>query len=222
MITQADYETAATMALEILIDRGITDTPVLSLPILKNYPGVRIMSFAEMANIGNIERNDLIPMFGRNQDVATFYLKEPMEGVKYIVIYNMQLTIETVRRAAARELGHIVMGHSGLERTTDVRRAEAMAFAYHLLSPRPVIHMLQEAGITITMDVLKETIGCAEECVEGMKKVPGVCTPMELNRQVRDLFAPHIQEYIRFYKLFPKESTSMVVDFGAFMDGYEE
>ena len=222
MITQPDYETAAVKALEVLIDRKIKDTPVFALPILKNYPGVRIMSFAEIASMEQIDRNDLISMFGRNQDVATFHLKEQIDDVKYVVIYNMQMTYETVRRAAARELGHIVLCHNGQERTADVRIAEAMAFCFHLICPRPVIHMLQESGIELNMDVLKETIGCAEECVEGMRVIPGVRTPPELNAKVRDLFAPHIQEYIRFYTEFPKKSVSKIVDLGTFMDGYEE
>ena len=208
--------------MEILIDRKITDSPVFALPILKTYPGVRIMSFAEMASMEQIERNDLINMFGKNQDVATFHLKEPIDDVKYVVIYNMQMPYETIRRAAARELGHIVLGHNGKERTTEARREEAMAFCFHLICPRPVIHMLHESGLELNMDVLKETIGCAEECVEGMRKIPGVHTPPELNAKVRDLFAPHINEYIRFYTSFPKTSTSKVVDLADFMGGYEE
>ena len=218
-----NYEKAATQALEILRDSGITETPVFPLPILKNLPGVRVMSFSEMADENGIERKNLIPLFGRNQDAATFVFNIPgFEEIKYVVIYNMQLTFERIRKAAARELGHIILGHDGVTRTTEVRLAEAMAFAFNLLCPRPILNMLIEGGVPLTMNVLKDTIGCSEECVEGMRKIPGVHVPAELNRQVRALFEPHIAEYIRFHNTWPVKDTSPVADLGNYMDNYEE
>ena len=217
-----NYETAAVKALKIICDRHITETPVLSLPILKKYPGVRVISFTDLADEHGMERKNLIPLFGRNQDAATFILGVGIGAVKYVVVYNMQLTYETIRKAIARELGHIVLGHDGVTRPADVRLAEAKAFAFHLLCPRPIIHMLQESGTAITMNVLKDTIGCSEECVEGMRTLPGVHVQPELNREVRDLFAPHIQEYIRFHNSWPVKDTSPVANLGTYMNGYEE
>ena len=218
-----NYEKAATKALEILRDSGITETPIFPLPILKNYPGVRVMSFSEMAYENGIERTNLIPLFGKNQDAATFLFNNPcIEDVNYIVIYNMQLTFERIRKAAARELGHIVLGHDGITRPTDVRFAESMAFAFNLLCPRPILNMLIEGGVPLTMNVLKDTIGCSEECVEGMRGIPGVYTPEELNRHVRGLFEPHISEYIRFYNSWRVKDSSPVADLGHYMNDYKE
>ena len=217
-----DYETAARKALETIRDRQITETPVLSLPILMNYPGVRVMSFSEMADENGMERENLVPLFGRNQDAATFLLDLDIEDVKYVVIYNRKLPHETIRKAIARELGHIVLGHDGVTRATEVRYAEAMCFAHHLLLPRPVIHMLQAAGIPLTFNVLANTIGCADECVEGMRNTPGVHVPKALNAEVRDLFAPHIREYISFHGASKRLDHSPVADIGKYMDFYEE
>lgn len=217
-----DYENAAQKALEIIRDRRITETPVLSLPILRDWPGVRVMSFAEMADGTGMDRENLIPLFGKNQDAATCLLDMELDDVRYVVIYNRLLPYETIRKAIARELGHIVLGHDGVTRPTEVRYAEAMCFAHHLLLPRPIIHMLQTAGIQLTMNVLANTIGCAEECVEGIRHTPGVHVPPQLNAEVRDLFAPHIQEYIRFHNASKKPDSAPVADIGTYMDFYEE
>ena len=74
----------------------------------------------------------------------------------------------------------------------------------------------------LTMSALANTTGCSDECVEDMQMIPGVHTPKELNRQVKDLFARGIGEYIRFNRASKKADTSPLVDLGTFMDGYEE
>lgn len=216
-----DFNRAAIAAMKLLEEKQITETPVLSLPILKNYPGVRLMSFASMADNSEMERHDIVPQFGNNQDAATFRLSG-MEGINYVVIYNMQLPHEDIRRAIARELGHIVLGHDGETRPTEVRQAEALCFSHHLLTPRPIIHMIQQSGIPFTMNVLVHTTGCSKDCIEEIRNIPGVHVPAELNRKVRDLFAPHILEYIRFHQSAPRKDTSHVINFGSYMDCYEE
>ena len=110
-----NYDLAATKAMELLISKKITETPILSLPILKKYPHVRIMSFTNMADDSEIKRDDLVLKFGSNQDAATFRMYG-MEDVDYVVVYNMKLTHEDIRRAIARELGHIILGHDGQTR----------------------------------------------------------------------------------------------------------
>lgn len=222
MISHPDYEKAATMALRLLRDRNVTKTPITPLAFLLNTPHVRLMSFAEFADEAEIERHDLVPMFGKSQDAATFTLAAGMEDVEYVVVYNMLLPHVVLSRAMARELGHIILGHDGETRTTDARRAEAMCFAHHLLSPRPVIHMLRDAGIPVTMNVLARTTGCSEECVDGIQLLPAVRTPRELNAAVRDQFSKEILEYIQFHKASDKPDHSALVVFGSFMDGYEE
>lgn len=222
MITTPDFDRAATAAMEILIANQITETPVIPLPILKNYPGVRVISFTHMADVAGIEREDLVPLFGGNQDAATFHLNMAIDDVRYVVVYNMRLPHEIICRGIARELGHIVLGHDGLARRADVRMAEAMCFAHHLLSPRPIIQMLRESGMPLTMNVLASTTGCSDECVDDMQKIPGAHVPPEINRKVKDLFSRGIMEYIRFHCASPKTDRSPLVDFGTFMDNYEE
>lgn len=223
MINTPDFDLAATRALEILRDNHITETPINPLPILLETPGVRVMPFTKMANEVNRERHDLIPMFGTNTDAATFHLQMPgLENVEYVVVYNMRLPFEIIWRGIARELGHIVLGHTGMTRTADARMAEALCFAHHLISPRPIIHFLQRSGLPLTMNVLSAVTGCSDECVDELQTIPGVQVPADLNAQIRELFAPHLTEYINFAKSSAKVDRSPVVDFGSFMDGYEE
>lgn len=216
-----DFDRAAIAAMELLVSRKITETPIDSLSILLTYPGVRVMSFTKFATQAGINRHDLIPMFGANQDAATFKLGMNIESVDYVVVYNMRLPYEIIWRGVARELGHIVLGHDGQTRPTNVRLQEAMCFAHHLISPRPIIHMLRGSGIPLTMNVLTATTGCSDECVDDLRVIPGVHVPAELNREVRDLFSHGIGEYIRFYRA-AKDDHSPIIDFGTYMDNYEE
>ena len=222
MINTPDYETAAVSAMRILIDNHITETPVNPLPILLQYPDVRVMPFTQMASRAGVERDDLVPLFGGNQDAATFHLGMDIPGVRYVVVYNMRLPFEIIWRGIARELGHIVLGHDGATRTASARLSEAMCFAHHLISPRPVIRMMQESGMPLTMSALANTTGCSDECVEDMRLIPGVHVPPELNRQVRDLFSRGINEYIRFHVSSPMLDKSPLIDLGTYMDYYEE
>ena len=223
MITKPDYDTAAIKAMQLLIDNNITETPINPLPILLNYPGVRVVPFTRMADEAGIERKDLIPMFGVNQDAATFHLKmQNMKDVNYVVFYNMRLPYEIIWRGIARELGHIVLKHDGSTRTPEARLAEAMCFAHHLISPRPILYLIQQSGVPLTMSVLAQTTGCSAECVEDMQQIPLTNVPKELNIKVRDLFSAHINEYLRFHAASPLKDKSPVLDFGTFMDGYKE
>lgn len=217
-----DFDRAAIKAMEILIENNITETPIDPMPILKNYPGVRVMSFSHMADDAGVERDDLVPMFSVNQDAVTFHLGMDIEDVKYVVIYNMRLPHEIIYRGLARELGHIVLGHDGITRPKDVRLTEALCFAHHLLSPRPIIRMIQESDMPLTLSAMTNTCGCAEECIDDMREIPGVHVPAELNRKVKALFARGIGEYIRFHRASPKKDKSPLVYLGNFMDYYEE
>lgn len=223
MITKPDYDAAAVAAMKILIDRNITETPVNPLPILLDFKNVRVMPFTQMATDAGMARHDLVPMFGPNQDAATFHLNMPgMEGIDYVVIYNMRLPYEIIWRGVARELGHIVLGHDGTTRPMDVRMAEAMCFAHHLISPRPVIRLMQESGMPLTMSALANTTGCSDECVADMQRIPGARVPREMNAKVKAQFARGIGEYIRFHIASPMPDHSPVLDLGTYMDLYEE
>ena len=215
-----DFDRAATMAMKTLIENHITETPIDSLSMLLKQPGVRVMSFTRFASQAGMERHELVPMFGGNQDSATFNL-DMIDGVRYVVVYNMRLPFDIVWRGVARELGHIVLGHDGQTRPTEVRHAEAMCFAHHLISPRPILQMLREA-VPLTMNVLTATTGCSDDCVEELRTIPGANVPAEINREVRELFSRGINEYIRFNQASDKEDHSPLIDFGTYMDNYVE
>ena len=217
-----DYDKAAAAAMRLLVDHAVTETPIKPLPILLGYPGVRVMPFTHMADEAGIDRDDLIMLFGGNQDAATFRLSMGINDVRYVVVYNMRLPFEIIWRAVARELGHIVLGHDGQTRTEQVRKAEAVCFAHHLISPRPIIRLLQQSGVPLTMNVLANTTGCSEECVDEMRTIPGAHVPAELNRKVRAQFARGINEYLRFHAAAPRPDHSPLLDFGTYMDNYEE
>lgn len=215
-----DYEAAAARAMELLKQEKISETPVNPLQIMLKYPGVRVIPFTRMAAEAGVRRHDLVPLFEGNQDAATFLL-DSMESIRYVVVYNMRLPCEIIRRAIARELGHIVLGHDGKTRPADVRMAEAMTFAHHLLSPRPVLHLIRQE-MPLTLSIMSQTMGCSEECVEDLQKIPGVWISADLNREIRDQFAPHIREYMSFHLMSPMKDHSPVIDLGTYMDLYEE
>lgn len=214
-----DFERAAVKAMETLIEHKISTAPVIPLPIVKQTAGVLAMPFAELANNAGIERSNLIPMFGENQDAVTFYIGN--EKLQYVVAYNQYLPFDMIRRALARELGHIVLGHDG-SRPKEVRMAESMCFARHLLFPRPLIHAIQEAGIPFTVEVVGSITGCYDRCLVGLKQTPGVHVPAEMNRKVKEQFADCIRNFIDFQSIIAASDHSTVADFGTFMEGYEE
>ena len=215
-----DYESAAIKAMELLKEKKITETPVDPLQIMLGLPHVRVVRFTRMAADAGMDRSDLVPLFEGNQDAATFIL-DSIQDVRYVVVYNMRLPCEIVRRAIARELGHIVLGHDGSTRPTDVRMSEAMCFAHHLLSPRPVLHLIQQE-MPVTLSIMSQTMGCSEECVEDLQKIPGVHISPELNREILAQFAPRIREYMSFHRMSPMKDRSPVIEFGTYMDYYEE
>ena len=216
-----DYDRAATAAAEILIKYGITSAPVDPIPIFKKAPGFNVVTFTEMSHQIGVDRHDLLSAFSsENHDaVSSVQLKD---GEKhYLVAYNMRLPQYIVQRALAREMGHIVLGHDGT-RPEDVRNAEALCFAHHLLCPRALISAIQDAGVKITVEVLDNTTGCYERCLIGMRHTPATHVPPELNRQIREQFSDYIADFLDFQSYLSQDDDSMIANFGTFMDGYEE
>jgi len=216
-----DYDRAATAAAEILIKYGISTAPIDPIPIFKKADNFNVVTFTEMSSQIGMDRHALISTFdAQNHDaVSSVYMKngEP----HYIVAYNMLLPQYIVQRALAREMGHIVLGHDG-SRPEDVRNAEALCFAQHLLCPRAVIHAIQAAGAKITVEVLGNTTGCYERCLIGMRHTPATHVPADLNRKIHEQFTDYINEFMDFQSFLSLEDDSMIANFGTFMDGYEE
>lgn len=219
--TTPNLERAATAAAKTLIDFNVTSAPVAPLRILKAIPGVIVLSFTEMANGIGIERRELMEKYdAMNRDAYTL-VREVGGTLRYFVGFNLLLPEFMLQRAIARELGHIVLGHDG-SRTEDVRMMEAMFFARHLLCPRPLIKAIQDANIPITVETLGLITGCYERCLIGMQKSHGVHVAPELNRKIREQFAAYTENFIDCQALLTKDDESMLVNFGTFMDGYED
>ena len=214
-----DYERSATLAMQTLIDNNINTTPIDPLPILKKRKDVLVVSFTELSDLIDIDRTSLVAMFGANQDASTFYVNT--QKIKYIVAYNQRLPFYMLQRGLARELGHIVLGHDGT-RPDEVRSAEAYCFAHHLLCPRPLIRAIQETNIPLTIEVVGNMTGCYERCLSGMRKEPAVSVSLELNREVRDLFADHIENFLNFQRHFATGDETTLADFGKYMNKYED
>ena len=216
-----DYDRAATAATEILIRYGISTAPVDPIPIFKKAPGFNVVTFTEMSQLLGMDRQELVSTFeAENHDAVTsVYMKDGRPH--YLVAYNMRLPQYIIQRALAREMGHIVLGHDGT-RPEDVRNAEALCFAHHLLCPRALIHAIQASGTKITVEVLGNTTGCYERCLIGMRKTPATHVPADLNRRVRDQFADYLSDFLDFQSYLAKDDDSMIANFGSFMDGYDE
>ena len=216
-----DFDRAATAAAEILIKYGISTAPVDPIPIFKKADGFNVVTFTEMSRLIGVDRADLLSAFdAENHDaVSSAYLKEGHPH--YLVAYNMRLPAYLVQRALAREMGHLVLGHDG-SRPEEVRNAEAICFAHHLLCPRALIHAIQESGTKITVEVLGNTTGCYERCLVGMRHLPATHVPADLNRKIHEQFADYIAEFLDFQSFLSREDDSMIANFGTFMDGYEE
>ena len=216
-----DYESAAIKAAEILIRFGIKSAPVDPLPVLKQLPGVFVLSFEEMSEISSISRSSLLCMCGENSQDAVTTVNVEDGKLRYLVAFNQKLPSFVVQRALARELGHIVLGHDGTK-PEDVRTAEAVCFANHLLCPRPLLHSIMNTGIRITTEVLGNLTGCYEYCLSCMRRIPAVHVPAELNRIIRDNFMPYILNFFEYQRIASRKDGSALADFGTYMDGYEE
>ena len=216
-----NLERAATAAAETLIKYHVTSAPVAPLRILKSIPGVIVLSYTELASGLGMERRELLDQYGdANKDAVTI-VKEVDGRPRYFVAYNMMLPDYLMQRATARELGHIVLGHDG-SRPLEVRLMEAMFFARHLLCPRPLIRAIQETGIPITVETLGLITGCYERCLVGMQQSHGVHVAPELNSMLREQFAPYVQNFVDCQAILTANDGSALVNFGTYMDNYEE
>ena len=216
-----NYDLAATKAMEILKDNKICSAPIDPLPIIKRLEGVLVLSFAEMSDSTGISRDNLLSMFGlKNQDAVTSAHIDNGK-IHYAVTYNQKLPLGIVQKSLARELGHIVLGHDG-SRPEEVRNAEAICFANHLLAPRPLIKMVQDSGIPFTVELLGNMTGCYEHCLGCMMRIPGVNVPAELNMEIKEQFYDYAQNFLNFQRIMSMKDKSKLVDFGTYMDNYKE
>lgn len=215
-----DYERAAVKANETLLDHNITSVPVDPLHILKSIPGVVVVTFTEMADESGPDRADLVTMFGSSsQDAILYIIDDP--DLKYIVAYNQRLPFYMLQIALARELGHLVLGHSDAQ-PEDVKLSEAMYFARYLLCPRPLIKALKDEKAALTVETVGNITGCYGRILAGIRKTPGAHVPADLNRRVRSQFSGYIKHFTRYQKIIAKGDGSPMADFGTYMNNYME
>lgn len=220
-MTRPDIETSALRAMETLIKYNVATAPITPLPILKAQRGVFVVSFTEMADETGLDRNNLVTMFGaENQDAVTF--ADEIGGMmRYFVAYNQRLPFYMMQRALARELGHIILGHDSTVPET-VRMTEALYFSRYLLCPRPLIRAIIDSGVPLTVEVVGNITGCYGRSLAGISKTEGAHIPAEMNRKVREQFVDYLDNFISFQKYLSQDDDSPMADFGTYMDNYEE
>lgn len=124
-----DFQRAKQRAIEVYEKHGTNDP----LTIIKKQHCTLVMSFLEMASAVGISREKLLTVCGEdNQDAITTVQTCAKGNTRYLITYNQQLEDYQIKKALARELGHIALGHDG-SRTEEVRDDEALCFAYHLI-----------------------------------------------------------------------------------------
>lgn len=216
-----DFERAAIKATETLIKHQINTAPIDPLPILKQTPGVLVFTFEEVSNKTNVDRKEILNTLGcRNQDAVTTVFVDD-DQLKYVVTYNRMLSFGMISRALARELGHIILGHDG-SKPEDVRNEEAKCYAHHLLCPRPLIRLMQDNGINLTVETVGNVTGFYDYCLSCIRQQSSVKVPAELNCLVRDQFKPYVMNLREYQQYASMNDASALADFGSYMDNYEE
>lgn len=215
-----DIDRAATLAVKTLLDFDVIGTPIDPIRILRALPSVHLMTFRQLAQLSRMDRPHLLSTFGEYEDTIIF-VKRCAGELHYLIGYNMYRPYYIIQRALAREMGHIILGHDG-SRTDEVRTFEAQVFAQHFLCPRPVIRFVQDSSVPLTTMLLGHITGCDEHCLACMRQTPAANVPPELNRRLKERFAPYLQNYTYFYEAISGADRSPLADFGSFMDGYQE
>lgn len=214
----ADLDRAAIKAIDTLIRCCVKTSPISPLPMLEQLKNVILVSFSDLSEPAGLPKRDILPLFGKNRDAVTSVLMEDDHPI-YMVAYDSLLPFSMVQRALAREMGHIVLQHTGssLDNT-----AEAMCFAHHLLCPRPLIHAIQATNLRLTADLLANLTGVFDQSVVSMRRTPGTSVPAGMNRFVRNQFMPFVLNFFEYYQSVLPFDGSALADLGTYMDGYEE
>lgn len=211
-----DYLKAATRANETLIRYNIRRTPVQPLPILEQIENVKVATFAELHNASSV---DLCRLGGgKFRDSCSMIYSENRKR-KYLVAYNDLLPNPVLQKSLMTELGHVVLGHT--ERSAE-NETEAKFFALHILCPRPLVHLMQAISMRITEDLLANLTGTLHETLFEIRRAPGVAVPARINRFIGNQFLPFMLNYFEYCRDVKPPDGSALVDFGTYMESYEE
>lgn len=213
-----DYTKAAVKAAETLVRSGVKTAPISALPILSQMENVIVISFADLGDFAGINQRDFTPLFCKNQDAVTSIHTENGKQI-YLVAYNSLLPFAMIQRALAREMGHIVLKHTGC---APENTEEALCFAHHLLCPRAIIHAIQAFNLRVTSDLLANLTGVFDQDLVSIRRIPGTNVPSGLNRFIRSQFMPFIMNFFNYYQTILPKDGSALADLGTYMDGYVE
>ena len=213
-----DHEAPAMKAMETLIKHRVTVMPVLPMSILQAMPNVLLVSFTEMADKSGVDRNSMAALFGaQSQDVIGYY-----SGGVYYVAYNQRLPYYMLQRAMARELGHIMLRHNDADIPDDAKTKEALYFSRYLLCPRPLLKMLFDEDIPISVETLGNITGLYGRSLAGIRETTGAHVPARMNQIIRAQFAGYVHSIADYMRSMVADNIITQQHFGTFMDNYEE
>ena len=218
-----DFDRAATLAAQMLIDQGICRLPIKPEEIIPTVTNTVLVPYADVARVIDVSRDDLITMFDPAKDAVTYVLNLSDGSHYYVVAYNRQKPFDRLRFTLAHELGHIICGHIGVKEEA-VREAEADHFARHLLVPRAFSAMLRRRDIPPIDTNFYNVVGCTPLMLERLVKDAQPChVDKHLNRRLREQFIGYL-DYLMDNGLLvktPGEGDRIMPD-GRYMEGYEE
>jgi len=136
MIRPPDEEAAANAALELLLRLGVAALPVRPAAALRNWPGVRLMTYARAAEALGVTEDELL----RHCGDADAFTAQAEGGT--LLCYRADGNPARRNFTLAHEWGHILLAHA---RSGAAEEAEANAFASQLLMPQPVVRRLKAA-----------------------------------------------------------------------------
>lgn len=207
-----DCITSAVQALRALNKFKISRTPIYPQQIIQESMIATMTAFGDEVQIADKNANPLAL-------IAEYSLNgKPL----YEFRISNDAPIGKLSLTLAVELGHIYLGHSGMEYTKHQNLA-AQCFATHLLFPRPVIRLLQEYGYVFTERTLSLIFGYCDWCIDGILHADPVKTPAELNRLVKEQFMPYMEMLNKTGRLSPYVfEGEQIIDLSRYMAGYEE
>jgi len=212
-LNSKDCITAATQALRALNKYKISKTPIYSQQIIQES------SLATMIAFGDEVQNETF----KSQPLAiiTEHKRKP-DAYTYLFQVAKDAPIGRLNLTLAVELGHIYLGHSHKMLDKESERS-GQCFAIHLLFPRPVIRLLQERGFVFTERTFSMIFGYCDWCLNGIINAEPVAVSAELNRLVKEQFAPYI-DTLEEYGLLHKNiyNNEELLDLSNYMAGYED
>ena len=219
----ADYITAATQAARALIKFKVSRTPIYPQQILQASQYATMISFAYPGELDKIIENTNVITSQKhgNLVMSSLYVTEDDLKSRYLFSVNRNAPMGHLKLALAIELGHIYMGHNSHFKNSDRKSKEAECFAIHLEFPRALIKLLMERGYILTKETFSRIFGDCEWCLESILNAPPVHIVPELNRMVKEQFAPYVDalDYIGINTI-PSEGNPL--DLSQYMEGYEE